>query len=453
MATTSDIHPIIDYIKQFLLYGNAEAAQRVGYTADEQEWNQYAMVIVPNGFLGNSLVLPDMNRPQMEQRGKTLVIRTDLIYNTFFFISRAEELLNHRRDEHGRFCARYSILGHGNRLQIPIIDEYAHILMKHLELDMPTPRYNHIYLTHDIDTISQYRHLRGFLGGLYRGEISHALNALTDIRHDPVYTFPWLIEQDAKVPTAEVIYFVKHTQGMGYDYPQYNLQGTDYKQLEALLLQSHARLGIHSSYYGWDKGLRTQDKRLNSQEDERLRIKEEGLNSSANELPRPACGEGARGRGTSETKVTTPSSFILHPSSKESVLHRSHYLRCSIDNMQALADAGVTDDFTMAFPDQAGFRLQTSRPVRWINPKTYTLTPLTLHPLTVMDCTLSNTNYMNLQTEDEAYFFCEQLFDKVRQYAGDITLLWHNSNPSGNPYHKSLYIKLLKGLRHYTKHA
>ena len=421
MATTSDIHPIIDYIKQFLLYGNAEAAQRVGYTADEQEWNQYAVVIVPNGFLGNSLVLPDMNRPQMEQRSKTLVIRTDLIYNTFFFISRAEELLNHQRDEHGRFCARYSILGYGNRLQIPIIDEYAHILMKHLELDIPAPRYSHIYLTHDIDTISQYRHLRGFLGGLYRGEWRQALNALTDIRRDPVYTFPWLIEQDAKVPTAEVIYFVKHTQGKVYDYPQYNLQGTDYQQLETLLLQSHARLGIHSSYYGWEQGPKNKEQRLNS--------------------PDSKC---------SETNVTSPGSWLLAPGS---FLHRSHYLRCSIDNMQALADAGVTDDFTMAFPDQAGFRLQTSRPVRWINPKTYTLTPLTLHPLTVMDCTLSNTNYMNLQTEDEAYFFCEQLFDKVRQYAGDITLLWHNSNPSGNPYHKSLYIKLLKGLRHYTKHA
>ena len=432
MATTSDIRSIIDYIKQFLLYGNAEAAQRVGYTANEQEWEQYPVVIVPNGFLGNSLVLPDMERPQMEKHGKTLVIRTDLIYNTFFFISRAEELLNHQRDEHGRFCARYSILGHGNRLQIPIIDEYAHILMKHLELDMPAPRYSHIYLTHDIDTISQYRHLRGFLGGIYRGEISQALNALTDIRRDPVYTFPWLIEQDAKVPTAEIIYFVKHTRGKGYDYPQYNLQGTDFQHLKTSLLKSGARLGIHSSYYGVDNGLKITDTRLNSSDSK-----------------------------CSETKVTSPLSFILHPSSNGRILHRSHYLRCSIDNMQALADAGITDDFTMAFPDQAGFRLQTSRPVRWINPKTYTLTPLTLHPLTVMDCTLSNTNYMNLQTEDEAYFFCEQLFDKVRQYAGDITLLWHNSifksnttnhNNESTNYHTTLYPKLLKGLRHYSKH-
>ena len=66
MATTSDIRSIIDYIKQFLLYGNAEATQRIGYTADEQEWEQFPVVIVPNGFLGNSLVLPDMSRPQMD---------------------------------------------------------------------------------------------------------------------------------------------------------------------------------------------------------------------------------------------------------------------------------------------------------------------------------------------------------------------------------------------------
>ncbi|MGM9838242.1 MAG: DUF7033 domain-containing protein [Paludibacteraceae bacterium] len=403
MNTPTDIRSIIDYIKQFLLYGNTEAAAQIGYTSDEQEWANYRVVIVPNGHLGKDIVLPDMGRPVIEQAGKTCIIRTDLIYNTFFFISRAEELINPQRDEHGRFCARYSLLGQGNRLQIPIIDEYAHILMKRLELDIPARRYSHIYLTHDIDTIDRYRHLRGFLGGIYRGEIRQALNALTDIRRDPAYTFPWLIEQDAKVPNATCIYFVKHTNGKGYDYPQYNLRGSDFRHLQTLLQKSGALLGIHSSYYG------------------------NSISEAVKHL----------------TAQRSNSNAVL--------FHRSHYLRCSIDNMQALADAGITDDFTMVFPDRAGFRLQTTRAVRWINPRTMQLTPLTLHPLTVMDCTLSNSNYMDLQTEDEAYFFCEQLFDKVRQYAGDITLLWHNSIFTADNYHNALYIKLLKGLRHYSK--
>ena len=111
--------------------------------------------------------------------------------------------------------------------------------------------------------------------------------------------------------------------------------------------------------------------------------------------------------------------------------------------MQVLADAGFTDDFTMGFADQAGFRLQTTRAVRWINPKTMKLTSLTLHPLMVMDCTLSNDNYMGL-TEDEAYYFCQRLFDKVKQHNGDLCLLWHNSNPAGNPWQKSIYTQLLE---------
>ena len=77
------------------------------------------------------------------------------------------------------------------------------------------------------------------------------------------------------------------------------------------------------------------------------------------------------------------------------------------------------------------------------HPKTMQLTPLTLHPLTVMDCTLSNDNYMNLP-EDEAYFLCQQLFDKVYQYHGELVLLWHNHILSNGSYHRSLYPELLQ---------
>ena len=103
---------------------------------------------------------------------------------------------------------------------------------------------------------------------------------------------------------------------------------------------------------------------------------------------------------------------------------------------------GITDDFTMMFPDQVGFRLQTTRAVRWINPQTMKLTNLVLHPMAVMDCTLSNANYMNL-SEDEAYFECQRLFEKIHQNAGEVVLLWHNTSVTPDSYHRSLYPKLL----------
>ena len=384
---------IVDYIIQFLLYGNEEAAKQVGYTPDEAEWQNYRVVIVPNGQLGKEIVMPDFSEAKgerLEAKGTeqpTWIIRTDIVYNTFFFISRAEEVMNTERDEHGRFLAKYSILGQNNRLMIPTVDEYARMLMKLLDLPLPTPSFSQIYLTHDIDTIAHYRHLRGAIGGIVRGEWRKVIASLRDIHNDPAYTFSWLIAQDKKVEGAECIYFVKDTLGKGYDYPQYKLDGKDFETAEELIENSGAKIGWHGSYYGGDK---------------------------ANRLLGDKAG-----------------------------LHRSHYLRCSIDQMQRLAEVGVTDDFTMMFPDQVGFRLQTTRPVRWINSKTMQLTDLVLHPLTVMDCTLSNSNYMNLN-EDEAYFECQRLLEKIHQNAGEVVLLWHNTTPAGNTYHRSLYPKLLE---------
>ena len=386
---------IIDYIITFLLYGNSPAAKQIGYTADESQWEKYRVVIVPNGQLGKEIIMPHLDELQVEQleaaddQPTRWIIRTDMVYNTFFFISRAEELINTQRDEHGRFAAKYSLLSQHNRLMIPLVDEYARMLMKLLDLPLPTPSFSKIYLTHDIDSIAQYRHLRGAVGGIIRGEWRKVLASQKDIHNDPAFTFPWLIAQDKKVKGAECIYFVKDTPGKQYDYPQYNLRGKDFALVKQTLETSGAKIGLHSSYYG-----------------------------------------------------------IHGAESWKEGGHRSHYLRCSIDQMQALADAGIRDDFTMLFPDQVGFRLQTTRPVRWINPKTMQLTDLLLHPLTVMDCTLSNTNYMHL-SEDEAYFECQRLFEKIHQNAGEIVLLWHNTNPTGNIYHRSLYPKLLALLEEY----
>lgn len=390
---------IINYIKTWLLYGNADAAQMIGYTADEREWQKYKLVIVPNGHLGKDIVLPDLTTPVVEQWSASdapeqvvAVVRNDLIYNTFFFISRAEEVINKQRDEHGRFAAAYSVLGEHNRLMVPTLDEYARLVMKAVGQPLPPSGFSHIYLTHDIDTIAHYRHLRGALGGLWRGEWRQVLRSWRDIEDDPAYTFPWLVEQDSRVPLAEKIYFVKHSFGKGYDYPQYNHRSPDAHRLRKFLEWNKVTIGWHSSYYG-----------VGSIEQ--------------------------RSKRRDELSV-----------------HRSHYLNCSIENMRKLVALGITDDYTMGFADQAGFRLQTSRAVLWIDPERMQLTELVLHPLIIMDVTLSSKNYMALD-QVEATYVCQQLIDKVRMHNGDLCLLWHNTSINQTDYHKSLYPELLLSLR------
>lgn len=366
------------YIIEFLCYGNTEAARHVRLSADV-DW---------------TLRYPQLEQvPTMERIGDEVVVSPDLIYNTFFFISRAEELLNDKRDEHGRFLASYSLLGEKNRLQIPLIDEYSRILLKTLDAPLPTAEFSAINLTHDVDTIAYYHHLRGALGGIKRGHWKDVYASWKDIHKDPAFTFPWMMQQDAQVPNANIIFFLKDTRGKGIDYPQYKTS----------LINR----------------LSTVNQPLNTRKKQAVYF---GLHSSALEA------EAIAYRGN-----ISPIDYTLH---------RSHYLSCSVDRMQKLVDFGVTDDYTMAFPDQAGFRLQTTRPVRWINPKTMTLTSLTLHPLTLMDVTLSNTKYMNL-SEDEAYFCAEKILYKTRQFNGEVNLLWHNSNINQETYHKTLYPKIL----------
>ena len=385
---------LIRFLIEFLLYGNKDAIQRVGYEEDESQWHLYDVVIVPCGHLGKRLVMPDLTPPRPERVGKTLVVRTDIVYNTFFFISRAEEVLVSERDEHDRFLACHSILGKDSRLTTPLIDEYGRMLLEWLSLPQPEQKLKTVFLTHDVDSIARYRNFKGFLGSVRRGHLQRALASLKNIRQDPDYTFPWLMKQDGKLTSKTVpvytLYFAKDTLGYGMDYPQYHLDGYDFSTLAQQIMKSGAQIGWHSSYY------RHFPKELNA-----------AINYS---------------------------------------LHRSHYLRCSLDWMEKISHQGVMQDYSMGFADQAGFRLQTSRPVQWINPYTYEITSMVLHPLTVMDVTLSEPKYMGLN-KDDAMVVCQQLIDKSEQMGGEVTLLWHNSNLGEETYHRSLYPALLQYIK------
>ena len=105
--------------------------------------------------------------------------------------------------------------------------------------------------------------------------------------------------------------------------------------------------------------------------------------------------------------------------------------------MHYYVEAGITDDFSMAFADAPGFRLGTTRPSRAINPATGEVLPLVMHPLTIMDTTLYDERYLGLNNES-AIQLCQSLIKTTKQYNGDVTLLFHN-----NLFNKELYTAIL----------
>ena len=419
---------VIDYIIQFLIR-DEHKAHHVGYCSDKTQWSKYKVVIVPSNFFNDSIYgtpqsMPSLplqeiegipflyGTPLIEKIDSTIICHADIIASTYFLISRYEEYLNpnSNRDPHGRYIGKQSVPAQAGFIHRPIVEEYGELLRNLLQQAgvplLPIPQQiNHIYLTHDIDSITNYRRIRGLIGGILRREnITTILKSLINIHNDPAYTFPWILNQDNQLPQATQIYFVKAArQASGLDRPAYNLVGKNFTLLKKEILTSSPKaiFGLHASY-------------------------------KSGNIPDIISNERKLLQYTIENQQITTS--------------RHHYLRSLQPNdMEALIDARITDDYTMGYADIAGFRLGTCRAVRFINPATRKLTSLTLHPLTIMDCTLSEPHYMNL-TYKEALSYSQTLINETKQHNGDLCLLWHNTRFTNNDYHSQLYSQIIKSL-------
>ena len=419
---------VIDYIIQFLIR-DEHKAHHVGYCSDKTQWSKYKVVIVPSNFFNDSIYgtpqsMPSLplqeiegipflyGTPLIEKIDNTIICHADIIASTYFLISRYEEYINpnSNRDPHGRYIGKQSVPAQAGFIHRPIVEEYGELLRNLLQQAgvplLPIPQQiNHIYLTHDIDSITNYRRIRGLIGGILRREnITTILKSLINIHNDPAYTFPWILNQDNQLPQATQIYFVKATrQASGLDRPAYNLVGKNFTHLKKEILTSSPKaiFGLHASY-------------------------------KSGNIPDIISDERKLLQYAIENQQITTS--------------RHHYLRSLQPNdMEALIDARITDDYTMGYADIAGFRLGTCRAVRFINPATRKLTSLTLHPLTIMDCTLSEPHYMNL-TYKEALSYSQILINETKQHNGDLCLLWHNTRFTNNDYHSQLYSQIIKSL-------
>jgi hypothetical protein len=406
----------------------ADVSGLVGYTSDESSFSGYKVVIIPSGFFdegvyGTAKTIPSaplMNidgipflfgAPDVERAGDTIVVHADLVASAYFLLSRYEEILHRElRDEHGRFPGRESLPHRAGFIDRPVVDEYGKLIRKWLKsngvnVGEQVPFIRKINLTHDVDVPFTGRSWKSVARkiGSGRNPIAVIREKYAPLEQNPYYTFPWMLEQDRNLQNAagagrcRSILFFRAGGKLRQDRPHYNLRGKDIRSLYSLCKHYGATIGLHSSY-------------------------------QAGREPSLILSEKKKLEDTFEIE-------IRH--------NRHHFLSVrEPEDMEYLEKAGITDDYTIGYADIAGFRLGTSRPVKYINPVTCRLSPLTLHPLTVMDSTLSETKYMNL-TCAQAEEYCTKLIADTRNANGDLTLLWHNTSAvEGNTYLRSLYGKI-----------
>jgi len=425
----------LNYIIRFLLGDDVSQnlVTTIGYTDDCSLFHKYTVVIIPSGFFsdktyGRPSSLPSLplyeiegvpllfGTPRIEKKGATLVVHADIIASTYFLISRYEEMLKRNvRDEYGRFPGKESLPYRAGFIHRPIVDEYRMLLRRWLQENglklppLPTG-IRQIYLTHDVDAPFLYRSWKGFIRCLLdTHSLKQAIKAkFGPVENDPYYTFPWIFKTNnlllhlVKRRNVQSFYFIKAGGNTKQDKPVYNLNHKDIQHLLNEIKQQKATIGLHTSF-------------------------------QAGENPSFIPKEKKRLEKILGKKITH---------------NRHHFLACrQPEDTDRLEAAGIAHDYTMGYADIAGFRLGTSHPVRAINPTTRRLSPLTLHPLLIMESTLDNPRYMNLK-EQEATIYCLELFEQVKRTGGDIVLLWHNTSfieKEGN-YQSRLYTLLLNEL-------
>jgi hypothetical protein len=314
----------------------------------------------------------------------------DLFAMVFYFATRYEEYLPHETDQHGRFKAEESIAFKQDCLHIPFLNKAIEDFAQKLKQEFPalvfTKRTFNFLSTIDIDNAFAYAN-KGFVrnaGGLMKDllsfnfkKASERLAANRNENDDPYNTFGLIGAMGVGTHT-DLQYFTLIGDYAAYDKnPSHNNSG--FRDLLKGLSLNH-RMGLHPSY------------------------------ESFNDL----------------TKIDTEKKRLEGVIGKTVTSARCHFLRIKFpETYRQFIKDGITDDYTMIYASQCGFRTGLCVPYKWFDLEKNEATSLTIHTSAVMEGTLRDYNKLSA---DKAKEICSAMISEVKKYGGEFISIFHNDS-------------------------
>jgi len=332
----------------------------------------------------------------------------DIFAAVFYLVSRYEEYLPHRSDEHDRFLHTESIAWREGFLETAIVDRWVGQLRNLLNERWPElglqPNSYRFEPTIDIDQLYAYRQKNwtrlfgGLISDLQKGRwlsFRRRLRVLSGGEPDPFDTYGWLNAQHHE-NEAEPIYFVL----MG-DYGlldnAHNPHNEHFRE-HIRTLADRNLIGLHPS--------------VRSTEDQTLIDREKKLLEQI--LSRPVS------------------------------LSRQHFLKLRLpQTYQQLVKRDFAADYSMGYAAVPGFRSGTATPHFFYDLDHESPIKLKIYPTIVMDVSLRV--YLQLSPE-QATQKIRDLIGECKDVGGCFVSLWHNSSfsePDGWYGWKSVYSTLL----------
>lgn len=358
----------------------------------ENAWN-----FIPDGLLNTSEIetLKHLYTPENVKNSNIRELDFDVFSAIFFHLSRYEEYLTNKRDEHGRFQFSDSVLFKFNCLKFPLIDlwvaQLKEILINqyHFSTHDFKPESYHSVPTIDIDSVFAYKAKPWFrqMAAIFKdvlsgrwNEIKNRLSVVAGRHQDPNDNFDW---QLSAMGNKKAMYFIQSGPYGPYDKNISPLQH-DFKLILLKLIHAGHTIGLHPSYSS------------NSKTDAILREKS-----------------------------------ILEKSTNTSVIHsRQHFLKMDLPSTyRALIDCGIKHDYSMGYSHVPGFRAGTAHAFKWFDLMNDAETTLYVHPFCCMD--VAYKQFMKLSVDD-CINDSTEIRKSLKTLNAPFVFVFHNESLSGH---------------------
>ena len=358
----------------------------------ENAWN-----FIPDGLLNTSEIGPLKQHytPANSENSNINELDFDVFSAIFFHLSRYEEYLTKKRDEHGRFQFSDSVLFKSNCLKFPLVDLWIAqlkdllITQYHFSIHDFKPESYHSVSTIDIDSVFAYkakplfRQMAALSKDLLSGRFNEVRNRLSVVigrNQDPNDNFDW---QLSALGNKTAMYFIQSGPYGPYDKNISPLQN-DFKKILQKLIHAGHTIGLHPSYSS------------DSKSDAILREKNT-LEKSTN------------------TSVTSS---------------RQHFLKMDLPKTyRALIDCGIHHDYSMGYSHVPGFRAATAHAFKWFDLIKDAETTLTVHPFCCMD--VAYKQFMKLSV-DECITDSDMIIKQLKSLNAPFVFVFHNESLSGH---------------------
>jgi len=332
------------------------------------------------------------NLPCFFRSGEGSAIPFDIFSASFYLLSRYEEYLPYVKDHHGRFPPRESLGYRNNFLKTPVVDLWALKFLEHLQERFPNitykkRNYKHISVL-DVTTSHAFAH-RGFLRGIsgfmvdffslkFR-RLSQRTKTFFNPKNDPYDNFAELIELHKAYKVDGMFFF----QFAAYSTFDKNVSTISNKfRFLIKYIADYSTIALSASYSSF------KDIELLRKEKKRL----------SDVINRPV------------TSV------------------RMRYNRVDVpETYRDLVESEFTDDYTMGYTHETGFRAGTCTPFYFYDINLEIRQPIRVHPFAVHDYA-----FANLTNREEILDKIATIYEAVKKVDGSFITIFSNELLGGS---------------------